>query len=710
MIAPGPDHKIPVDSSREATVAVITIDNPPVNALDRSLRASLLKAFEDVARDSSLQAVVLMCAGRTFVAGADIREFDTGMGPPGYHELLELIEGSEKPVVAALHGTALGAGVELALACHYRVATVEASLGLPELSLGIIPGAGGTQRLPRLIDMDSALDLILSGKPINASKALQLGLVDETTSGSLREAAIAFARRMISAEPRRTCDQPVRLKAADTFARTREELRSNPKSRAAQFAAVDALEAAATVPFKEGIAAETRISSNLIPSVEARALRHLFFAERETRRVPGLTADHASLPLHSVGIVGSGTMGGGIAMAFANAGVPTALLDVTQEALDKGLATIRRNYENSLKRGRLSQEQYTQRMSLIKPTLAYSDLAGADLVIEAVIENMQLKRSIFAELDRVCKPRTVLATNTSSLDIDEIAKATSRPGNVLGLHFFSPANVMRLVEIVRGEQTAPEVLATGLEVARRLRKVGVVARVGAGFIGNRMMDPYAREAERLVLEGATPGQVDAALESFGMAMGILAVFDMAGIDVGVRSRMEAKSRPEDPSFYRASAVLFEHGRLGQKTGRGYYRYDSSSRARLPDEEANALIWNAGQSIGIARRTILDEEILERCLYALINEGAKVLSEGIALRASDIDVVYTTGYGFPSYRGGPMFFADTVGLAAIVEKLDQWRAEHGALHWEASSLLRDLASKGLTFADWDREKSARAVAA
>jgi len=685
------------------SIALVAIDNPPVNAMAQSVRAGLQQAFTGLRARQDVKAVVIACKGRTFVAGADIGEFDSGIAPPGYHEVLDLIEGCAWPVVAAVHGTALGGGMEITLASHYRVAHEAARFGLPELTLGIIPGAGGTQRLPRLIPLEAAADLMLSSKPMPAAQARELGLVDEIVSGDIIEGGIAFARALVArgAGPRRTRDKAVigAAKAAEVIAAKRAQAAKTMRNRQSPLALLDALEAAVKLPFDEGIKTESAISDKLVPATEARALRHLFFAEREVRRIPGLSADVKPRTIKRVGIVGAGTMGGGISMCFANAGVQVTLLDAAQAALDKGMATIRKNYERSVARGSLKPEQLEQRMQLITPTLDYAALAGADLVIEAVFENMALKKEIFAKLDKVVRKGAVIGTNTSTLDIDEIAAVTSRPEDVVGLHFFSPANVMQLLEIVHAKRTAPDVLVTALETAKQIKKTGVVAKVCYGFIGNRMMDPYAREAEHCLLEGATPEQVDGALEKFGMAMGILAVFDLAGVDIGYLTRLERKHLlPDDPSFYRPDTLLNERGWLGQKSGRGYYRYDSA-RKRTPDPEVVQLMWDEGKRLGVERRQPGEQEIVERCLYAMINEGARLLEEGIALRASDIDVVYTAGYGFPRYRGGPMFYADTVGLKTIYARILEFGRTLDAGYWTPAPLLEKLALAGSSFAAW-----------
>ena len=693
-----------VSVSMQGEVAVVTVDSPPVNTLTREVRAGLKAAFESLRGRAGAKAVVLACAGRTFLSGGDMREFETGVQAPGYHEVLRLIEDSPVPVVAALHGTVMGGGLETAIACHYRVAQEATKLGLPEITLGIIPGAGGTQRLPRLIGLEAALDMMLSGKPLSAAEAAKVSLVDTAVAGDVTAAAVACARELVAAGkgPRRTRERSVegRAQAAGIIAARRAEAAKTFRNRNSYNVLLDAVLAAVDKPFDEGIACERSLSNEVERAVEGRAFRHLFFGERELRRIPGLPAGVQSRPIGKVGIVGAGTMGGGIAMCFANAGIPVTIVDARQEALERGLATVRKNYERSVSRGSLKPEQMESRLALIAPTLDYAALRDADLVIEAAFENLALKKEIFAKLDAVAKPGAILGSNTSTLDIDEIAAVTQRPQDVIGLHFFSPANVMRLLEIVQCAKTAPDVVMTALDIAKTIKKVGVVAKVCYGFIGNRMMDPYGREAERCVLEGATPEEVDGALEDFGMAMGILAVYDMAGVDIGHLTRVErAHLLPKDPGFYRPSAMLTERGWLGQKSGRGYYRYDNPERKRTPDPEAIALFAEEARRLGVPQRKPAKQEIQERCLYAMINEGALLLEEGIALRASDIDIVYTAGYGFPRYRGGPMFYADTVGLKAIYDKILEFRKVLDPQYWQPAPLLEKLAKAGSSFAQW-----------
>ncbi|GIK25013.1 MAG: 3-hydroxyacyl-CoA dehydrogenase [Betaproteobacteria bacterium] len=697
-----------VNVSMQGDIAVVTVDSPPVNTLSREVRAGLKAAFESLRGNAAVKGVVLACAGRTFLSGGDMREFETGVQAPGYHEVLRLIEDSAVPVVAALYGTVMGGGVETAIACHYRVAQEGTKLGLPEITLGIIPGAGGTQRMPRLIGLEPALDMMLSGKPLSAADAVKVSLVDTAVDGDVTAAAVAYAREIVAAGkgPRRTREMAVAGadRADEILAARRAQLGRTFRNRNSPNVLLDAVQAAVELPFDAGIARERELSNQVERAVEGRAYRHLFFAERELRRIPGLPADVKSRQIKKVGIVGAGTMGGGIGMCFANAGIPVTIVDAKQEALDRGLATVRKNYERSVTRGSLKPEQLEQRMALIAPSLDYAALGDADLVIEAVFENMKLKKEIFARLDAVAKPGAILGTNTSTLDIDEIAAVTKRPQDVIGLHFFSPANVMRLLEIVQCAKTAPDVVMTALDIAKTIKKVGVVAKVCYGFIGNRMMDPYGREAERCVLEGATPEEVDTALEDFGMAMGILAVYDMAGIDIGHLTRVaRAHLLPKDPTFYRPTALLTERGWLGQKTGRGYYRYDGADRKRTPDPEAIAMFAEEAKRLGVPQRRPSKQEIQERCLYAMINEGALLLEEGIAIRASDIDIVYTSGYGFPRYRGGPMFYADTVGLKVICDKILEFQKVLDPQYWQPAPLLEQLAKAGSSFAQWQAER-------
>ncbi len=692
-----------VSLEKSGRLALITIDSPPVNALSEAVRGGLQDCFRQAASDESVDAVVLMCAGRTFIAGADIAELDDAIGDTSYLDLFAEIEALEKPVVAALHGTALGGGVEAALACHYRVAARDTKLGFPEINLGIVPGAGGTQRLPRIIGAQEALQMLLSGRPVDGDTALSSGLLDAVTDAELREFAIQFANQLLNdgQGPRRTCEVVLtRDDDIDAFLRAeRARIATQMPNRQVPGMDIDAIEAALDLPFNEGIAREKEISDASLQTSEAKAMMRLFFAERQTSKIPGIDAGLAR-DIASGGIVGAGTMGRGIAMAFANAGIPVNILDVDRKAVEAGLEAIRGEYQRRVKRGRMTPEAVEEKMALITGCSDYADIAPADVVIEAVFENMALKKEIFAKLDEICKADAILATNTSTLDVAEIAGATRRPQDVVGLHFFSPAQVMRLLEVVRTDETADEIIATSMKLGGRLRKVSVLSANQYGFIGNRMMEPYGREAEHMLLEGATPRQVDTVLERFGMAMGILAVYDMAGVDVGYKVRQERKEfLPDDPAFCRTSSMLAERGWLGQKTGTGYYRYEAGSRERLDNPQALEMFAKEAERLGIERRELSDEEIEQRCLCALINEGAKVLEEKVALRASDIDVVYTSGYGFPRFRGGPMFYADTIGLDTICARMEEFAKSLDPQYWEPAKLLRELQESGDAIADY-----------
>ena len=697
----------PVSIQVEGGIAVITIDSPPVNAISAAIRRGLLAASEQLAADPAVKAVVLLCAGRTFMAGADISEFGGVMAPPELRNVLTTFESLPQPIVVALHGTALGGGVEVALAGHYRIADKNAKLGFPEVTLGIVPGAVGTQRLPRLIGAENALKMFLDGKPVGAEEAKGLGLVDAVVEGDLRAAAIAYAKQLLAdgKGPRRVREMTVTPLSEARVAELRAQARKQHKGVITPELDIQAVRASWELPFDQGLAFERAISDGSLATPESKAMRHLFFAEREVGEVPGIGKADAPRDVKSIGIIGSGTMGGGIAMAFANAGIKVTLIDIDQASLDRGLSTVRKNYDSSVKRGRMTAQDVEQRMAIIQASTSYDALKDVDLVIEAVFEDMSLKKKIFAELDRVCKPGAILATNTSTLDINLIAAATKRPKDVIGLHFFSPANVMRLLEIVRTDTTGNDVIATAFALAQKVKKIGVLSKVCFGFIGNRMMDPYAREAQRLTLEGATPAQVDGALEGFGMAMGILAVFDMAGVDVGVKVRAANPGQGSaDPTFYRADQVLYGQGWLGQKTGKGYYKYEQGSRDRHVHPEALALLAAEAQKLNVARRSdITEQEIVERCIYSMINEGAVILEEGVALRPGDIDVVYTSGYGFPRWRGGPMFFADHVGLDTVLAGIEKYGKQGRPDDWKPAPLLVKLAREGSTFAAWQAKR-------
>jgi 3-hydroxyacyl-CoA dehydrogenase len=695
--------------SMTSGVAVVTIDNPPVNALSPGVPEGISAAIDRAERDQGVAAVVIIGAGRTFIAGADIKQLEDhahgrGSGAPNLHDLLKKIEDCPKPVVMALHGTALGGGLELAMAGHYRVASPDAQAGQPEVNLGIIPGAEGSQRLPRLVGVAAAIDMLVSGKPVKAPEAVRLGLFDKVIEGDLQPGAVAFALEAAkSGKLPKTRERNEKLGTlqsnAALFANGRDQARKTRRNQTAPLAAIDALEAAVALPFDEGCRKEREIAERSLASEQARALIHAFFAERAVSKIPGISKDTRTYPIRRAAILGSGVMGGGIAMALANAGISVIVKDSDQQALDRGMNTVRQNYEASVSKGRFSRDVMDERLKLIRTQVTYDGFESVDLIIEAVFENMALKREVFAQLDKIARPECILATNTSTLNIDEIASATSRPQMVVGTHFFSPAHVMRLLEIVRGAQTGSEVIATALALAKQLRKVGVVVGNTRGFVGNRMMLPYMREAHFLVEEGATPSQVDRALLDFGMAMGIFAVEDMGGLDLSMRVREEYKNL-EKPGQRQPLVLekLFHMGRLGQKNGKGWFRYDAD-RKPIPDPEVEALIEKTATDAGISRRAISSEEIIERCLYIMINEGARILEEGHALRAGDIDTIYLAGYGFPSYRGGPMWYADTVGLDRILSRILSFREKHGPA-WEPASLLKQLVEERKTFAGVD----------
>jgi 3-hydroxyacyl-CoA dehydrogenase len=694
---------------QDGEIAVIVINNPPVNTITAAARAGLERALRTLASLTAVRAVLLRCEGSSFCSGADIGEFK---GPPmeaEYRDLFGRLEAQSIPVIAAMHGTVLGGGLEIALACHYRVAASGTRFGFPEVTLGIIPGAGGTQRMPRLVGIEKSLELILSARPVDAGQAMTLGFLDETIEGDLTVGALAYVRRLLDtgAGPRRTSDRPVAPVAAEVVAKFKEQAGKQYPNRLAPLTAIEAVTASARLPLDQGLLLEDRLVNGAKLTPESRGSIHVFFAERETRKVLGLP-DGSSHEIRTAGIVGAGTMGGGIAMCFANAGIPVTLVDTTTEALQRGLAVIDRNYQSMVKRGRLQPEDKEKRMTLIGTALDYGAFADADVIIEAVFENMELKKKIFSALDVATKPGALLASNTSTLDVTEIARATRRPSDVIGTHFFSPANVMPLLEVIRTDLTGPTALRTAMNLAKQLRKTPVLARVCYGFVGNRMMEGYAREAERIVLEGATPQQVDSVLEQWGMAMGILAVFDMAGVEVGVNvHKANADRYPPDPTYYQADFALVEAGRLGQKNGKGYYRYEAADRARHEDPEALAILRARAQQLGVPRRIHPDKEILNRCLYPLLNEGFRILQEGVVQRASDIDVVWTSGYGFPRYRGGPMFYAELIGLETLLEGIEGFRKEFGPMHWEPAPLLIELVKRGRTIADWEQAKAVAA---
>jgi 3-hydroxyacyl-CoA dehydrogenase len=702
---------------KDNDVAVITFDNPPANALSPSVREGLEKAIAEAAADSGIRAIVVTGGGKAFSAGADINEFAENLAAgrndsPEMHDLFQQFENSAKPVVMAIQGHALGGGLELAMAGHYRVAMADAVVGAPELNLGIIPGAEGTQRLPRLVGLAKAIDLILDGKPIKATEAQNLGIIDIVVESDLLPNAVDFARQMADRKSHpKTSKRTEKLEAnvaehAAILAAGRDKAKKNRKNQTAPLAALAALEAAVTKSFDEGCKVERDLSRECFSGDQAKALIHVFLAQRAVSKIPDIPANTPLVNVKKAGVIGAGTMGSAIAMVFANADIPVLLTDAIPEAIERGMNNIRKNYETSVKRGRFSQEYVDQRLALIHPQPTKAGYEECDIVVEAVFEKLELKRAIFTEIDKIAKPGAILATNTSSLDIDEIAKATSRPQCVIGLHFFSPANVMKLVEVVRGKLVNKETVASAMALTKRLKKVGVLVGNNPGFVGNRMMFPYMREAQFLLEEGATPWQVDEALRDFGMAMGIMAVDDMGGIDVA-HNVNEANKHLRKPGqrWPLVLEELYAMGRLGQKTGKGWYKYDENRKAS-PDPEVEALIEKMAKAAGIPRRKIEAQEIVERCIYVMINEGALILEEGHALRAGDIDTVYLNGYGFPSYRGGPMWYADTVGLKKVYDKIEEFHKQHGML-WEPAPLLKKLALAGKTFASLDDAKAAAA---
>ncbi|WP_247121027.1 3-hydroxyacyl-CoA dehydrogenase NAD-binding domain-containing protein [Kordiimonas marina] len=695
-----------VTREMRGAVALITVDNPPVNALSHSVRQGLKTQMEELAADDSVKAIVVACAGRTFIAGADIREFGQAPKEPGLIEVVNQIEAMEKPIVAAIHGTALGGGLEVALGCHYRVAVPTAKVGLPEVKLGILPGAGGTQRLPRIAGAKNALDAIVSGRHVSAKEALDWGVIDEIVDGDLVHAAIAFAEGAIEKGVRRTGEMTVDASEAspEMFAAFRKSIARQTRGYFAPERCIQCVEAAVKLPLAEGLKRERELFMECFTNPQAKALQHMFFAERQVSRIPGITKETPRREIGRVGILGAGTMGGGIAMNFVNAGIPVTILEVQQEALDRGLKVVRGNYERTASKGKLTMEQVEERMGLFTPTLSYDDLADCDLIIEAVFEKMEIKKEVFTKLDAVAKPGAILASNTSYLDIDEIAACTRRPADVLGLHFFSPANVMRLLEIVRAGKTALDVLATCVDLAKTIKKVGVVAGVCHGFIGNRMLSPYGREAALCVIEGARPEEVDAALYNFGMPMGPMTMSDMAGLDIGYFNRQGMGRENYETKAYDWMDTLVEAGRKGLKVGAGIYAYEPGDRTPKPDPEVMKIIEAASAKAGIERKSKTPEEIVERCMMALINEGAKILGEGIAYRASDIDVVYANGYGYPPYRGGPMHYADSLGLKNVYAKIVEYGEKFGPRWWKPAPLLKELAEAGKSFADYDRENA------
>jgi len=685
-----------VDLDRRGRVAVLTVNNPPVNALSQHVREGLYEGVKQAIADPAVSAIVIACAGRTFIAGADITEFGKPPAAPGLHAVLDLIEASSRPVVAAVHGTALGGGLEVTLACHYRVGVKDARFGLPEVKLGLLPGAGGTQRLPRVVGVEKGLSMMVSGDPIRADEALAAGLIDEIVEGDLTAAGVAFAEKVLNEQRplKKIRDLDDKLAAVrgkpEVFANFRKSVARQTRGFRAPENIIKAVEAAVSLPFAEGLTRERELFAELMASPESRAQRYFFFAEREAAKIPDVPADTPAKDVRKAAVIGAGTMGGGIAMNFANAGIPVTVVEMNQENLDRGLGIVRKNYEATASRGRLTPADVEKRMGLIQGTTDWNAVRDADMIIEAVFEEMPIKKEVFARLDGLAKPDAVLATNTSTLDVDEIASATRRPESVIGTHFFSPANVMRLLENVRGRKSSKTTIATAMAIGRRIAKVPVLVGVCYGFVGNRMLHQRGQQAEKLILEGALPHQVDKVLTDFGFPMGPFAMGDLAGLDVGWRIRKGRGTKSP------VADRICELGRFGQKTGSGYFRYDKGDRTPIPDPDVEKIIVDVATEQGITRRHITDEEILQRLLYPMVNEGAKILDEKIAIRASDIDVIWVYGYGWPVYRGGPMFWADQIGLRALRDTMVNFQKASGDAFWTPAPLLNRLADDGKGF--------------
>jgi 3-hydroxyacyl-CoA dehydrogenase len=683
------------DLTREGDIAILTIDSPPVNALSADVRSGLRDGALAAAADPAVKAIVLICGGRTFIAGADIAEFGKPSQGATVPEIQNALENNPKPIVAAVHGTALGGGFEVALTCHYRVAVPSAKFGLPEIKLGLIPGAGGTQRLPRLSGIENALNMILSGTPFDAKQALEWGVIDAVVDeGKLRDGAMAFARKVIDTRMplAKIRDRNDKIEAVRGKPEIFEKIRKDNARRFRGFeawkSAIKAVQAAIDLPFDDGMKLERQLFLDLVPSEQSRAQRYVFFAERKVWKVADVPDDTPVLPIKKVGVIGAGTMGGGIAMNFLNVGIPVTIVETAQAALDRGLTTIRRNYENTAKKGRLTQADVETRMGLLGPGLNLDALSDCDLIIEAVFENMEIKKDVFGKLDKVAKPGAILASNTSYLNIDVIAAVTSRPDHVLGMHFFSPANVMRLLEVVRGAKTAKPVIATVMQLARKIGKIAALVGVCHGFVGNRMLAQRQREAQKLILEGAMPWDVDRVIYDFGLPMGPFAMSDLAGLDIGWSKENSQSSTIRE--------ILCEMDRRGQKTGAGFYDYDEARNAK-PSPVVEKIILDFAAKKGINRRSISDDEIRERCIYPMINEGAKILDEGMAQRASDIDIVWINGYGWPVYRGGPMFYADLIGPDKVLRKLKEFEATMGD-DFKPAALLETVVAEKKRFQD------------
>ncbi len=689
----------PVTIDRKDAVSVITIDNPPVNALSQSVREGLMACVDEANSDSETKSIVILCAGRTFIAGADIREFDKPPEAPHLPDIVATIEASDKPVLAAIHGTALGGGFEVALGCHYRIAKADAAVGLPEVKLGLLPGASGTQRLPRVTGVEKALDMMLSGNPLRADAALEAGAIDKVaTHDDFRSEALAYAEELIDSGPRRIREMDVQPVASTLFDERCKSIAAKTRGLISPKKIIRCVELSTTVDFDEGCKAEREFFMECKASSQSSGLRHAFFAERTVSKVPGVSKDNGKRDINSVAVIGAGTMGAGIGYGSLNAGCELILIDNNDESLQRGQKTIESLYQAGVDRGKVSNAQMDEGLGRLTTSQDYADLSDVDLVIEAVFENMAIKKEVFGKLDEVCKKGAILATNTSTLDIDEIAAATKRPEDVIGLHFFSPAHIMRLLEIVRGADTSNEVIASSLDVAKRLGKIGVVVGNCFGFVGNRMLYSYGRENQRLLLEGAAPEYIDKVLYDWGMAMGPNAVGDLAGLDVGYKIRQERTDLPDDPTFYRIADMLAEQGRYGQKTGKGMYLYEQGSRAPIPDPEVQEMINSEAAQLGVEQRDINEDEIIERCIFGLIVEGARILEDGIAARASDIDVIWINGYGFPRHRGGPMHYADSIGAEKICAEIARFRKIPGLEYWQVPNSLNNMVKNRSKFAD------------
>ncbi len=681
-------------------VAVITLNNPPVNGLGASTRSAIVEGMKKALGDNTVKAVVITGTGKAFSGGADIKEFNTpkAFAEPTLHSVINVLENSTKPVIAAIHSVCMGGGLELALGCHYRVASAGAQIALPEVKLGILPGAGGTQRLPRVVGLEMALNMIVSGTPVASEKLAKTALFNDMIEGDLMQGALAFAKKVADTRPLpKVRDIKIDYPNYEAFLQfSRNTVKAMAGPYPAPLKCVEAVAAAVTEKFDDGLKIERDLFVELVQTTESKALRHAFFAERAASKIPDVPEDTPTRAIKSAAVIGAGTMGGGIAMNFANAGIPVKILEMKQEALDKGLATIRKNYENTMKKGKLTPAKFEERVGLITGTLSYDEIGSADIVVEAVFEDMGVKEQVFTKLDQVMKQGAILASNTSTLDVNKIASFTKRPQDVIGLHFFSPANVMKLLEIVRGAKTGKDVLATSLALSKKIKKTGVVSGVCDGFIGNRMIEQYSRQAGFLLEEGCLPEQVDKAIEKFGFAMGPFRMGDLAGNDIGWYIRKRRYVEKPEVTYSKTADLLCEMGRYGQKTSAGWYDYKAGDRKAYPSQIVNDMIVKHSADLGIERRKISDQEIVERLVFALVNEGAYILEEGIALRASDIDMVYLTGYGFPVFRGGPMFYADTVGLPNVILAMERFAAARHGEAWKPAPLLAKLAAEGKTF--------------